>query len=45
MFQTVKVAVCSEMTIKHINTRCGQYVEFLSVKPDGAYSDRYSLKG
>ena len=26
------IAVCSEIHIKHINTLCGQNVEFVSVK-------------
>ena len=29
------MAVCSEIHTKHINTLCGQNVEFVSVKPDG----------
>jgi hypothetical protein len=28
-----KVAVCSEIRTKHINTLCGHHVEFLNVKP------------
>jgi hypothetical protein len=28
------IAVCSEIHTKHINTLCGQNVEFLIVKPD-----------
>ena len=31
------MAVCSEIHTKHINTVCGQNVEFLSVKPGGIY--------
>jgi hypothetical protein len=27
------IAVCSEIHTKHINTLCGQNVEFVSVKP------------
>jgi hypothetical protein len=34
------IAVCSEIHTKHINTLCGQNVEFVSVKPDGRYSER-----
>ena len=30
------IAVCSEIHTKHINTLCGQNVEFVNVKPDGA---------
>jgi hypothetical protein len=26
------IAVCSQIHTKHINTLCGQYVEFLNVK-------------
>jgi hypothetical protein len=29
------MAVCSEIHTKHINTVCGQNVEFVSVKPGG----------
>jgi hypothetical protein len=29
------IAVCSEIRIKHINTLCGQNVEFVNVKPGG----------
>ena len=29
------IAVCSQMHTKHINTLCGQNVEFVSVKPGG----------
>jgi hypothetical protein len=31
------IAVCSEIHTKHINTLCGQNVEFLHVKPGGTY--------
>jgi hypothetical protein len=33
------MAVCSEIHTKHINTRCGQNVEFVNVKPGGTYSN------
>jgi hypothetical protein len=33
------IAVCSKIPTKHINTLCGQNVEFLNVKPGGTYSD------
>jgi hypothetical protein len=33
------IAVCSEIQIKHINTLCGQNVEFVSVK----YSNHWAL--
>jgi len=28
-----------------MNTLCGQNVEFVNVKPDGTYSNRWALKG
>jgi hypothetical protein len=37
------IAVCSEIHTKHINTLCGQNVEFVNVKPGGAYCN-YTLK-
>ena len=33
------IAVCSQIRTEHINTLWVQDVEFLSVKPDGTYSD------
>ena len=38
------IAVCSQIHTKHINTLCGQNVEFLNVKSGGTYSDHWSLK-
>jgi hypothetical protein len=35
MLYRAEVAVCSEIHIKHINTLCGQKVEYLNVKPGG----------
>jgi hypothetical protein len=35
------MAVCSEIQTKHINTLCGQNVEFVNVKRGGTYSDHY----
>ena len=32
------IAVCSEIHTKHINTFCGQNVEFVGVKPGDTYS-------
>jgi hypothetical protein len=32
MFYTEKIAVCSEIHTKRINTLCGQTVEFMDVK-------------
>jgi hypothetical protein len=37
------IAVCSEIHTKHINTLCGQNVEFVNVKPGGTYSDHWAL--
>jgi len=37
------IAVCSEIHTKHINTLCGQNVEWLNVKPGGTYSDHWAL--
>jgi hypothetical protein len=31
------IAVCSEIHTRHINTPCGQNVEFVNVKPSGTY--------
>jgi len=39
------IAVCSQIHTKHINTVCGQNVEFVSVNPDGTYSDHWALMG
>jgi hypothetical protein len=36
------IAVCSEIHTKHINTLCGQNVEFVNVKPNGTYSDPWA---
>jgi hypothetical protein len=33
------IAVCSEIHTKHINTPCGQNVEFFNVTAAGTYSD------
>jgi hypothetical protein len=35
MFYKAKVAVCSKIRTKHINTLCVQSVEFFNVKPGG----------
>jgi len=32
------IALCSQIHTKHINTLCGQNVEFLNVKPAGTRS-------
>jgi hypothetical protein len=39
------ITVCSEIHTKHINTLCGQNVEFVNVKPGGAYSNHWTFKG
>jgi len=38
------IAVCSQIHTKHINTLCGQNVEFVKVKPGGIYSIHWALK-
>jgi hypothetical protein len=38
------IAVCSEIHTKHINTLCGQNVEFMNVKPEGIYSNQLEFK-
>ena len=37
------IAVCSQIYTKHINTLCGQNVEFVNVIHDGTYSDLWAL--
>jgi hypothetical protein len=39
------IAVCSEIHTKHINTLCGQNVEFVNVKVGGTYSNQWTLEG
>ena len=39
------VTVCSEIHTKHTNTLCGQNVGFVNVKPGGADSNHWALKG
>ena len=39
------IAVCVQIHTKHINTLCGQNVEFVNIKPDGTYSDHWALEG
>jgi hypothetical protein len=36
------IAVCSEIHTKHINTLCGQHVEFFIVEAGGMYSNQYT---
>jgi len=38
------IAVCSEIDTEHINTLCGQNVEFLNLKLVGTYSDHWAVK-
>ena len=38
------IVVCSQIHTKHINTLCGQNVEYVSVKPGGTYGDHWALK-
>jgi hypothetical protein len=38
------IAVCSEIHTKHINTQCGQNVEFVNVKHGGTYSNHWALQ-
>ena len=37
-------ALFSQIRTKHINTLCGQKVEFLDFKPGGTYSNHWDLK-
>jgi hypothetical protein len=37
------IAVCSQIHTKHINTVCGQNVEFLYVKLVGTYNNHCAL--
>ena len=39
------IAVCSEIHTKHINTLCGQNVEFVDVKPGRKYSGHWPTRG
>ena len=38
------IAVCSEIHTKHINTLCGQNVEFMCAKPDSTVSDHFAVR-
>jgi hypothetical protein len=38
------IAVCSEIHTKHINTLCGQNVEFVNVKTRGTYAYHSPLR-
>jgi len=37
------IAVCSQIHTKHVNTLCGQNVDFLYVKLNGTYRDHWTL--
>jgi len=37
------IAVCSEIDIGHINTLCGQKVEFVNVKSGGTYNEHCAV--
>jgi hypothetical protein len=37
------VLVCAEIHTEHINTLCGQNVEFVNVKLGGTYSNHWAL--
>jgi hypothetical protein len=39
------IAVCSEIHTKHVNTLCGQNVEFVNVKPGGTCSNHWAVEG
>ena len=43
MLYTEIIAVCSQIHTKHINTLCGQNVEFVNVQHGGTYSDHWAL--
>jgi len=38
------IDVCSQIHTKHMNTLCGQNVEFVNVKPAGIYCNRWAFK-
>jgi hypothetical protein len=39
------IAVYSENHVKHLNTLCMQYAEFLNIRTDGIYNNYSALKG
>jgi len=39
------IAISSEIHLKHINTMCGENVEFLELKPGDTHSDHWALEG
>jgi hypothetical protein len=38
------MADCSEIHTKHLNTLCGQNVEFMNIQAGGTYSDHWAVK-
>jgi hypothetical protein len=38
------LSVCSEIHTEHVNTLCGQNVEFVNVKPGGTNIDQRTVK-
>jgi len=44
MFYREMIAVCSQIHTKHLNTLCGQSVEFVKVKPSGTYCNHWAFK-
>ena len=45
MLYTEIIAVRSQIHTKHINTLCGQNVEFVDVAASGSYSDHWASEG
>jgi len=45
MLYREKIAVCSEIHTRHINTLCGVNVELLSFKSGGTYIYHWTMKG
>ena len=45
MLYSEVMVVCSEINIKHTSSLWGQNIEFVSVKPDGTFSDHWDVKG
>ena len=39
------IVVCSEIHTEHVNTICGQDIEFLNVKSGSTHNKRWALKG
>jgi hypothetical protein len=38
------IAVCSDVHTKHINTLCGQNVEFVNVKPGSRHGNHWAVE-